>query len=243
MRDYLVFHLYGPLAAWGDIAVGEVRGSDAWPTRSALLGLIAAALGLVREDRAAHAALCDDLGMAVETRLPGRAMVDYHTVQSPKGKGPWPTRRAELAARRHDLHTLISRRTYYQDGYWVAAIWSRAGGQDLGRLAEALAHPVFTPCLGRRACPPALPMAPRVITAQDALAALAELADAEALKPLFRKAPAAPVVHLDLDDPAAAAARKTTTRRDAVADRPRRQFALREEAEIRNPRPAAGTPS
>ena len=27
MNDYLVFQLYGPMAAWGEIAVGEMRHS------------------------------------------------------------------------------------------------------------------------------------------------------------------------------------------------------------------------
>jgi CRISPR system Cascade subunit CasD len=38
MRDYLLFRLYGPLAAWGDIAVGEYRPSFAHPSKSAIIG-------------------------------------------------------------------------------------------------------------------------------------------------------------------------------------------------------------
>ena len=50
MRDYLVFQLYGQLASWGDIAVGETRPSALTPTKSAILGLVAAALRLKRPD-------------------------------------------------------------------------------------------------------------------------------------------------------------------------------------------------
>ena len=42
--DYLVFQLQAPLAAWGEPAVGEYRGSAAHPGESALLGLLAAPL-------------------------------------------------------------------------------------------------------------------------------------------------------------------------------------------------------
>ena len=52
IRDYLVFRLYGPMCSWGDIAVGEVRPSTVHPAKSAILGLIAAALGIKRPDTA-----------------------------------------------------------------------------------------------------------------------------------------------------------------------------------------------
>ena len=52
IRDYLVFRLYGPMCSWGDIAVGEVRPSTVHPSKSAILGLIAAALGVKRPDTA-----------------------------------------------------------------------------------------------------------------------------------------------------------------------------------------------
>ena len=52
--DFLVFQLQAPLAAWGDIAVGECRPTMAYPGQSALLGLLAAALGVRREDAEAQ---------------------------------------------------------------------------------------------------------------------------------------------------------------------------------------------
>jgi CRISPR system Cascade subunit CasD len=48
MSRYLLFQLYAPLVSWGAPAVGEVRHTDTIPTRSALLGLLAAALGIPR---------------------------------------------------------------------------------------------------------------------------------------------------------------------------------------------------
>nr|WP_284509571.1 CRISPR-associated protein Cas5 [Salinivibrio costicola] len=48
MRDYLVFRLYGPLASWGEPAVGGDRPTSAYPSRSAVLGLLGAALGIKR---------------------------------------------------------------------------------------------------------------------------------------------------------------------------------------------------
>ena len=52
MADFLVFQLYGALASWGDIAVGEYRPSQGQPSKSAVTGLLAAALGIARADEA-----------------------------------------------------------------------------------------------------------------------------------------------------------------------------------------------
>jgi CRISPR system Cascade subunit CasD len=50
MSRYLLFQLYAPLVSWGAPAVGEVRHTDTIPTRSALLGILAAALGISRDN-------------------------------------------------------------------------------------------------------------------------------------------------------------------------------------------------
>ena len=65
MGDYLLFRLYGPMASWGDIAVGEVRPSQTHPGRSAALGLVAAALGVERDREEALGAIERGYGFAV----------------------------------------------------------------------------------------------------------------------------------------------------------------------------------
>ena len=83
LTPYLVFQLQAPLAAWGDVAVGEYRGSREYPGASALIGLLGAALGLRREDEAAHAALRDGYRFAVGVVSAGHLLRDYHTAQVP----------------------------------------------------------------------------------------------------------------------------------------------------------------
>lgn len=108
-REYLLFQLYGPLASWGDIAVGEYRPSYERPSKSAVLGLLAGARGVKRPntiDEASerqqaeeiHQHMAHDYGFAVEMAalrrarakvesIPfpvlGRLLCDYHTVQRP----------------------------------------------------------------------------------------------------------------------------------------------------------------
>ena len=50
MIAHLIFQIYAPFTSWGEPAVGEIRHSNIIPSRSALLGLVSAALGIRRND-------------------------------------------------------------------------------------------------------------------------------------------------------------------------------------------------
>ena len=106
MTEYLLFRLYGPLASWGRVAVGGVRGSDAHPSKSAVLGLVAAALGLRRDDAAAQARLAAGYGFAVRVDAPGVLLRDYHTAQVP---GRSALKRRPHATRRDQCRQALRR--------------------------------------------------------------------------------------------------------------------------------------
>jgi CRISPR system Cascade subunit CasD len=174
--EYLVFQLHAPLAAWGEPAVGEFRGSAGYPGESALQGLLGAALGLRRDDEAALQALQADYGIAVGVQSAGRLLRDYHTAQVPgrsalKGR-PHATRADELALPRQELNTILSTRDYRQDAACLVAVQTRRPLPGaLAALAEALRKPRFVLYLGRKSCPPAAPLWPQVLAAESALAA------------------------------------------------------------------------
>lgn len=174
MRDYLVFQLYGPLASWGEIAVGELRHSASHPSRSALLGLLGAALGVRRDDAAAQAALADGYQFAVKQLAGGAPLRDYHTVQAPalSKKITHRTRRQEMADP-DKLNTLLTSREYYADSFYVVAVQAQPDApHTLDQLQHALEHPVFTLYLGRKSCPLALPLAPKILPGVSLKAAL-----------------------------------------------------------------------
>lgn len=174
---FLVFQLQAPLASWGEPAVGEYRGSHGYPGESALLGLLGAALGLRREEEAAHAALRQGYGFAVGVQSTGKLLRDYHTAQVPgrtslKGR-PHATRRDELRIPKHELNTILSTRDYRQDAACLIAIQpGEKAPYTLDALAEALKKPRFVLYLGRKSCPPAVPLYPQVIEARSALEAI-----------------------------------------------------------------------
>lgn len=175
--DYLVFQLQAPLSAWGETAVGEFRPTANYPSESALLGLLAAALGIRREEEDAHAALRNGYGFAIGVLSSGRLLRDYHTAQVPgrvslKNR-PHNSRRDELNLPKDELNTILSTRDYRQDAASVVAVQVRDGAPyALSDVAQALVKPRFILYLGRKACPPAVPLNPQIIAAENALTAV-----------------------------------------------------------------------
>lgn len=176
MAEFLVFRLYGPMASWGEVAVGELRPSALHPSRSALLGLLAAALGLRREAEAEQGELGRTLRFAVSVESAGVPLSDYHTAQvAPLRRGRIvTTRESQLRGRRDGLETILSRRDYRCDALYRVAAWHEGESplRSLAELALALERPVFTLYLGRKSCPPGLPLGPQVVSAPSAAAAL-----------------------------------------------------------------------
>ncbi len=169
MTRFLAFTLYGPLCSWGEVAVGEERGSLGQPTKSALLGLVAAALGIERSQAEEHLALHRDLGMAVLALNPGRPLRDFQTVEVPRHKQgvSHATRREEILGLDDRDNPIISYREYRMDSIYLAALWQREthSGYDLEQIRQALLEPRFTLYLGRKSCPPAWPLDPQLMEA------------------------------------------------------------------------------
>lgn len=173
MQEYLVFRLYGPLASWGTTAVGEERPTAVMPSRSALLGLLGAALGIRRDEQTALRGLQDSVFFGIKQCAPGSLLRDYHTAQVPpqRGKAVHLTRQSELTD--PSPETVLSKRDYRCDGLWVVALWlAEPAAYTLEQLRQALLQPVFPLYLGRKSCPPALPLAPVLCSAASLKEAL-----------------------------------------------------------------------
>lgn len=233
---FLVLTLCGPMVAWGDTAVGERRPSSPSPTRSGLLGLIAAAVG-IRRDEAGRLASLEGLSFASRIFGTAELVSDYHTAQVPSSvdlkRQPARDRREELAFKRSDLKTILSRRDYYADVLALTAIWTSTETRpDLESIAEALRAPVFTPYLGRKNCPASLPMEPRLVEAANPLAAI-DIVGVPALIPT--RWSAGPTVTRWEGEWNGLRPLETVVRRDALRSRERWQFAERAEQVSREP--------
>lgn len=143
----VLLRLEGPLQAWSAQGKLGIRDTEREPTKSGVLGLLGAALGMPRDDDATLAALAA-LRMAVRVDRAGTLLHDYHTA----GGGNF----------RESAHTVYgasdcvpSHRYYLQGASFVAAL----EGEDalVTRIVEALRSPRYALFLGRRSCPLSVP--------------------------------------------------------------------------------------
>ena len=161
MQPHLVFTLAATMAAMGDFAGHERRGTSLWPGRSAILGLMGAALGLRRED---DFSALDMLSIGVAVFHEGLALRDFHTVETvPSVVARHPNSRPE--ALREDAsrnNTTITVRDYRVGVLYGIAVW----GGEIAPICQALNNPSFTIYLGRKSCPLSAPPGAKVVMAE-----------------------------------------------------------------------------
>jgi CRISPR system Cascade subunit CasD len=228
MTHWLVITLAGPLASFGETAGNAERGTADRPTRSALLGLAGAALGIDRNDHDGQQRLAASLAIATNTLRPGALLRDFHTYQSVhRSKGRFATRRAALALPSTEIETSITRREYRSDGLWHAAYSLKTGATlTLEELAQAFRAPHYTLYLGRKSCPPGHPLVPELIAAETLAQAFASYAQARSIR-------SDRATTIASDDLSSAGAGNRPVRRhvrvDEPLDRSSWQFAARDE--------------
>lgn len=173
MPDYIVFTLAGPLGSFATVAGNERRGTEARPGHAMLVGLLSAALGIRRTEEAALMAISDACKFAIRTDQPGQLLTDFHTAQSAKRKkGFAPLTRRQMLEE-GTRTTIVTRREYLEDIRFTIAVLFQHGNISQDQLIEKLRTPIFSLYLGRKSCPPALPLDPHLIegaaTPEDAL--------------------------------------------------------------------------
>ena len=130
----LTIRLTAPLQSYGDEATFERRTTGDYPSKSAVIGMIAAALGYSRED--SRISKLNDLKFAVRVDQPGQTLTDFHTVEWKKNVRK------------------ITYRDYLQDAVFVVAVGSN-DDQQIKEIHDALRRPHYQLFLGRRANVPA----------------------------------------------------------------------------------------
>lgn len=161
MKEYLIFRLYGPMASWGQAAVGGDRPTGMQPTRSAILGMLGSALGIKRDNELALTQLQKSICIAVKQCVPSSLMRDYHTTQVPSQSNKVIRRSRKSELSENKLNTILSSRDYRCDGLWIVAIHlTNSATLTLDEIQNALKKPVYSLTLGRKSCPLAAPIMP-----------------------------------------------------------------------------------
>jgi CRISPR system Cascade subunit CasD len=147
----LFLRLEGALQSWGDPSKFVIRRTMDAPTKSGILGLVCCAMGLSRQAAREHLPKLNALTMGVRIDRPGTRWWDYHTV----GAGIGLTTAA--GGVKHGAQgTLITRREYLADASFLVALQGEAA--TVQQIADALCRPRWALYLGRKSCPPSLPV-------------------------------------------------------------------------------------
>jgi CRISPR system Cascade subunit CasD len=168
------------MVSWGEVAVGGERRSALHPSRSAIIGLLGAALGIDRFDSEAQKGLNDSVAFGVKVLSGGDILKDYHTSQVPKAdrKVSYLTRRDELKMNPDAVGTILSSREYRTDSLSIVSLWQKNQVEDvkysLKVILGALNKPVFHLYLGRKSCPIAAPLQAQIVEADSLKSALDE---------------------------------------------------------------------
>lgn len=128
----LLLRLAAPIQSWGSDSKFEHRTTQREPTKSGVIGLIAAALGMSREEPLDN---LSRLHFGVRIDQPGQFLHDFHTARHTDGKPPY-----------------VTHRYYLMDAVFLVGL---EGNISLLKCLEsAVCAPVFPIYLGRRSCPP-----------------------------------------------------------------------------------------
>lgn len=142
----LLLRLAGPMQSWGTTSRFDQRDTGKEPSKSGVIGLLAAALGIDRDIWNDELKALAALTMAVRHDRPGVPKRDYQTAQN------------IISADRSKVHeTAVTTRDYLADAAFLVGL----EGDDralLERAHAALQNPVWPLALGRKSYVPSEPI-------------------------------------------------------------------------------------
>lgn len=139
----LLLRLAAPLQAWGSDSKFNIRNTEREPTKSGVIGMIAAAMGIQRNASPKLLEPLAKLKFGIRVDREGKLLKDFHMVHEYKN------------GKMDDSH--LTTRYYLSDAVFLAALESD-NREYLEEIADALKRPVYPLFLGRRSCPITLPL-------------------------------------------------------------------------------------
>lgn len=128
----LLLRLVAPLQSWGINSNFDIRRTERAPTKSAIIGMLGAALGSAR-NADSHQKLSAALRFGVRVDKEGEFIEDFHIAKS-------------------ENDSYVTFRHYLSDAKFLVGLEGEKS--LLEELDKALNYPYFQIYLGRRSCPP-----------------------------------------------------------------------------------------
>lgn len=145
----LLLRLAGPMQSWGTSSRFTQRDTGKEPSKSGVIGLLAAALGIDRDNWSDLEPLTH-LRMGVRHDRPGLLKTDYQTAGAGKGGG------IIKADGSFSSDGVVSQRFYLADAVFLVGL--EGDGPRLEKINSALQDPVWPLFLGRKSYVPSEPV-------------------------------------------------------------------------------------
>lgn len=143
----LLIRLEGPMQSWGYRSRFDYRDTALEPTRSGVIGMICAAMGIARGEDISR---FNEIRMGIRVDKNGKIERDYHTARDViKADGSYNPDTPEK-------HTIESHRDYLSDSSFTVGLESE-NSVLLEEIAKGLQSPTWMLYLGRKAFPLAAP--------------------------------------------------------------------------------------
>lgn len=146
----LLLRLNGPLQSWGSDSLYDNRATDYIPTKSGVTGMVAAALGLRREDSKIG---CSNSFLEELNCLKFGVRVDHQGVY---------LNDLQITKMGDKLNLNMSHRGYLSDATFLAGFCTE-DIRILQKIESAIKYPQFTMFLGRKSCPPTPPIFLKIV--------------------------------------------------------------------------------
>ncbi len=135
----LLLRFSAPLQSWGSNSLYDRRETDSMPTKSGVIGILAAALGVKREESTNALEELAKLQFGVRIDQAGTKTEDF-----------------QITKMGDKINSNLSYRVYLNDAIFLVGLGCE-NVSYLEKLEYALKNPQFPLFLGRRACPPTQP--------------------------------------------------------------------------------------
>lgn len=164
--DAIALRLAGPFQAWGAPTTEDRRPTNPFPTRSGLVGLLGACLGVPYDERHRLVPISEAFRYVVrrdESPFEPAVLVDFQTV-------------ADVPTADGRSRTVTTDREYLLDTKFTAVLVATGeGAPTFDEIERALVAPHFIPVLGRKCCLPTEPLFVGRYRAEDPLELLDSL--------------------------------------------------------------------
>lgn len=143
---YLVLNLKGHLMSFGEGDYWDVRGTNSFPTKSFVVGLIAAGLGYSRKDTEKIRNISESIGVACREDKHPTILRDYHTILDTK-----------KADGKKNENAVVSPRYYLADASFTVLVGIK-NESIKDQIINSFIDPVWPCYLGRKSCVPSSPI-------------------------------------------------------------------------------------